>query len=155
MSPRRTYPACLLAIIALAGAGCSDDAPSTAPAAPPTDASLAVAAAKPRPRGAYISGLQLSSTTIAVSPSDEITPFTVTVTNPAQKDVQGISLEGELQPTFNNQPPPSTAFVASCPNPNGILPRGDCTMSNWISPAWKWPGSSGSWPMCRDTPPTA
>ena len=37
-----------------------------------------------------------------------------------------------MQPTFNNQPSPVTAFIASCPNPTGIVPRGDCVMSNWI-----------------------
>lgn len=36
---------------------------------------------------------------------------------------------------MNNQPPaPATAFIAFCPLPNGIVPRGDCTMSNGITP---------------------
>jgi hypothetical protein len=136
MLPRRTHSICLLAIAALVGSGCNDDAPSTAPTVLRTDAAFAIASVKPRPRTVYIADVQLSTLNIPVSPSDEITPFTVTVTNPSPKDVPGISLEGELQPTFNNQPPPSTAFTASCPNPNGIVPRGDCTMSNWIGAAW-------------------
>jgi hypothetical protein len=133
MSPkRRTYSAGLLVFIALAIAACAGDVPSTAPAAIHPDAALAVTAVKPRPRAPYISDVQLSSINIPTSPSDEITPFTVTVTNPGSKDAQGIYLEGELQPTFNNQPSPATAFIASCPNPTGIVPRGDCVMSNWI-----------------------
>ena len=140
MLPRRIYSAYLLTIAAFAGA-CSDDPPSTAPNVVRTDAALAVASAKPRPRTAYIASVELSTLNIPVSPSDEITPFTVTVTNPGPKDIQGISLEGELQPTFNNQPPPSTAFTAACPNPNGIIPRGNCTMSSYIGSAWNvWPG---------------
>ena len=131
---RRTSLAGLLAFIGLAIAGCAGDVPSTAPAAIHPDAALAAAAAKPHPRTPYISDVQLSSIYIPTSPSDEITPFTVTVTNPGSKDAQGISLEGELQPTFNNQPPPlATAFIASCPNPTGIVPRGDCVISNWIT----------------------
>ena len=142
MSPtRRTFSACLFAVVALAGAGCSDDTAPTAPAAAHGSVALGVAAAKPRPRAPYISSLQLSTIYIPTSPSDEITPFTVTVTNPGSKDVLGISLEGELQPTFNNQPPPATSFVASCPNATGVVPRGDCTMSNWIaSGPFLWPG---------------
>ena len=147
MLPRRTYSACLLAVVALAGAGCSDDAPFTAPAVPPTDAALAVAAAKPRPRVAFIADVQLSVITIPITPSDEITPFTVTVTNPGPKDAPGISLEGELQPTFNNQPPPSTAFIAACPNPNGIVPRGNCTMSNWIGSGWNLSPGPGTFTL--------
>ena len=48
----------------------------------------------------------------------------------------GISLEGVLEPTFNNQPPVATAFTAFCPTANGTVPRGDCVMSEWIRP---WP----------------
>ena len=137
---RRTYTASLLALVTL-GAACSADAPPTAPTAIRPTAALAAAAAKPRPRTPYIADLQLSSISIPTSPSDEITPFTVKVTNPTSKDVLGISLEGVLEPTFNNQPPPATAFVATCPNPTGVLPRGDCVMSNWISSgSWIYPG---------------
>ena len=137
---RRTFSACLSAVIALAGAGCSDVAAPTAPAAR-RSAALSVAPAKARPRVPYISSVQLSTIYIPTSPSDEITPFSVTVTNPGSKDALGISLEGELQPTFNNQPPPATAFVASCPNATGVVPRGNCTMSNWIaSGPFLWPG---------------
>jgi hypothetical protein len=134
MSPtRRTLSACLLMIITVS-TGCSDHVTPTAPVATHASVALSVAAAKPRPsRVPYISSLQLSTAYIPTSPSDEITPFTVTVTNPGAKDVQGISLEGELQPTLNNQSPLATSFVASCPNATGVVPRGDCTMSNWIS----------------------
>ena len=89
------------------------------------------AAAKPRARVPYISDLQLSS--IYVSMSGGYTPFTVTVTNPTQKDFPLIYLTGELK-SQNEQPPvPATAFLAYCPYGNGIVPRGDCTMSNGIT----------------------
>ena len=131
---RRTSPAGLLALAALAVAGCAGDVPSTAPAANLPHAALAAAAAKPNARTPYISQLQLGTINIPTSPSDEITPFSVTVTNPGPKDALGISLEGVLEPTFNTQPPPvATAFTASCPNPTGTVPRGDCVMSNWIT----------------------
>ena len=133
---QRPHLACLLAAAMLAGAGCSDDAPSTAPAATPNAASLAVAAAKPNARGPYISTVQLPSPYIQLTPSDEYTPYTVTVTNAGPKDYQLIYLRGELHsPTF---PPVSvSAFLAYCPNPNGVLPRGaTCTMSNGITTGW-------------------
>src|SRR5512138_732397 len=116
----------LFALVAMAGAGCTDHESPTAPVATPGTASLAVNAK--RPRVPYISDLQLSS--IYVSISGGSTPYTVTVTNPSQKDFQSIYLKGELQ-SQNNQPPlPASAFLAYCPNPNGIVPNGDCTMSD-------------------------
>lgn len=128
---RRTRSASLLAVVALAGAGCSDNATPTAPAATRPVAALNSAAAKPRQRVPYISNLQLSS--IYVSLSGGFTPYTVTVTNPSQKDFQSIYLKGELQ-SQNNQPPlPASAFLAYCPSPNGIVPHGDCTMSDGIT----------------------
>ena len=134
MFPNRRTLAGLHAFIAFAAAGCAGDVPSTGPAAIPSGATLAAAAAKPNARTPYISQVQVSTVNIPTSPSDEITPFTVTVTNPGPKDAQGISLEGDLLPTFNNQPPPiATAFTASCPNPTGTVPRGNCVMSNWIT----------------------
>jgi len=129
---RRTiHSACLLAVIALAGAACSDNATPTAPEATPVVAALKPVAEKPRSRVPYISDLQLSS--VYVSVSSGYTPYTVTVTNPSRKDYQSIYLKGELQ-SLNNQPPlPASAFLANCPNPNGIVPHGDCTMSDGIT----------------------
>lgn len=134
MSPNRRASACLLALIALAGMGCSDETSSTAPAVR-SEAAPALSVARPRPRGISISALQLSSTEIPITSSDVITPFTVTVTNPGPKDVAAIYLEGELQPSMNNQPPVTT-FIAACPNPTGVVPRGDCTMTGWTAAQW-------------------
>ena len=68
-----------------------------------------------------------------MSISGGYTPFTVTVTNPSPKDTPMIYLKGELK-SQNNQPPlPATAFLAYCPFPNGIVPSGECTMSNGIT----------------------
>ena len=132
---RRMSPAGLLAFVALSVAGCAQDVPPTAPAANFPDAALAAAAAKPHPRTPYIADVQVGSITIPLSPSDEYTPFTVTVTNPGAKDALGLSLEGVLEPSFNNQPPLATAFTAFCPTPNGTVPRGDCVMNEWITPS--------------------
>jgi hypothetical protein len=128
--PRTTRSAWLLAIVALTSAACNDSPTSVAPTVTQPDAAVLAAAPKPR-RTPYISDIQLSS--IYVSISGGYTPFTVTVTNPGQKDYQLMYLKGELQ-SQNNQPPlPATAFLAYCPNPNGIIPSGTCTMSNGIT----------------------
>ena len=119
----------LCAIVALAGVGCTDHESPTTPVVAPGTASLAVNVK--RPRVPYISDLQLSS--IYVSISGGYTPYTVTVTNPSQKDFQSIYLKGELQSQNNQAPLPASAFLAYCPNPNGIVPNGDCTMSDGIT----------------------
>jgi hypothetical protein len=121
----------LFAFIAMACVGCSDTETFTGPVASRAPAALVAASVKPRPRVPYISDLQLGS--IYVSFSGGYTPFTVTVTNPSQKDFPSIYLKGELQ-SQNNQPPsPATAFLAYCPSPNGIVPHGNCTMTNGIT----------------------
>jgi len=118
------------ALLALAGVGCNDNESPTMPVSQPAVASLAMGA-KPRARVPYISDLQLSS--IYVSMSGGYTPYTVTVTNPSQKDFSSIYLRGELK-SQNEQPPlTASAFIAYCPNPNGIVPNGDCTMSDGIT----------------------
>ena len=133
---QRAGVACLLAAVVLAGAGCSDDAPSTAPPATPNAPLLAVAAAKPNGRAPYITNVQLPSPYIQLTPSDEYTPYTVTVTNPGPKDYQLIYLRGELHsPGFPVVP--VSAFLARCPNPNGVLLRGAvCTMNDGITTGW-------------------
>ena len=125
----RPRPVYLVALLAMATAACSDTV-TTAPAAGRSTAAFGVAA-KPRPRVPYIADLQLSS--IYVSISSGYTPYTVTVTNPSQKDFAGIYLKGELK-SQNEQPPlPASAFIAYCPNPNGIVPKGNCVMSDGIT----------------------
>ena len=53
--------------------------------------------------------------------------------DPSQKDFAGIYLKGELE-SQNDQPPlPASAFIAYCPNPNGIVPKGNCVMSDGIT----------------------
>lgn len=132
MHAPRIRPLYRLAIVALAGVACTDGTTSTAPTATRPVAALSAAPQKPRPRGPYIADLQLSS--IYVSISGGFTPFTVTVTNPGSKDYTMIYLKGELK-SQNNQPPvPASAFLAYCPFPNGIVPRGSsCTMSDGIT----------------------
>src|SRR4029453_19282105 len=135
MRNNKTHSARLLAIVVVAAvAACSDTSPS-APQATPAVAAVNAAPDGARGRAPYISGLQLSS--IYVSITSGYTPFTVTLTNPSLKSVQNIYLKGVLQQ--NNQTPwPATAFLAYCPGPNGIIPPGNCTMSNGIT-AWGSP----------------
>ena len=129
---RAAYLATAFAILTLTGLACSDSGTSTGPAAPAmAPATATLAASKPRPRVPYIADLQLSS--IYVSISGGYTPFTVTVANPTQKDFQSIYLKGELK-SQNEQPPlPATAFLAYCPFANGVVPSGNCTMSDGIT----------------------
>ena len=118
------------ALIALTGAACTDNGPSTGPVVPTRPEVAYTAAARPRPRVPYISDLTLGS--IYVSVTNGYTPFTVTVTNQTRKDFQNIYLMGELR-SQNNEVWPATAFLAYCPGPNGIVPPGSCTMSNGIT----------------------
>ena len=127
----RNYRTHLVYLFGLVGLACREPNTPTAPAATPSAASLAVAAAKPRPRVPYIAALQLSS--IYVSLSGGYTPYTVTVTNPTSKDFQSIYLKGELKSQNNQTPLPASAFIAFCPYANGIVPRGDCVMSDGIT----------------------
>jgi hypothetical protein len=125
-----TRSARLLAFTAAFAAGCADNSTPTAPSATKT-APTNAAFAKGRPRTPYIADMQLSS--IYINMSGGFTPFTVTVRNPTSKDVQGIHLKGELKSQNNMPPTTATAFIANCPVANGVVPRGDCTMSNGIS----------------------
>ena len=116
MHAPRIRPLYRLAIVALAGVACTDGTTSTAPTATRPVAALSAAPQKPRPRGLYIADLQLG------------------LFNPGSKDYTMIYLKGELK-SQNNQPPvPASAFLAYCPFPNGIVPRGSsCTMSDGIT----------------------
>src|SRR5690349_14116609 len=111
----------VLALVTLA-VGCTDSAPTTAPAVARPTAALAVAVK--RPKTPYIADLQLSS--IYVSISGGFTPYTVTVNNDTPKDFSMIYLKGELQSQNNQAPWPASAFIAYCPFANGIVPRGSC-----------------------------
>jgi hypothetical protein len=129
-------PACLLALVALGGAACSDVAATTAPTtrrAAVVNAPLAQlsTAGRAQRRAPYISALELGSVYVSINTGS--TPFTVTVTNPSAKEYGSIFLKGELQSQRNQPPSPATAFVAYCPYPNGVVSAGDCTMSGAIS----------------------
>lgn len=125
----RTYSASLLAVVVAAGAACTDATPS-APTATRAVTALSAAPDGARGRAPYISGLELSSSYVSLT--NGYTAFTVTVTNPSLKSVQNIYLKGVLQQN-NESAWPATAFLAYCPGPNGIIPPGDCTMSNGIT----------------------
>jgi hypothetical protein len=131
MRNHRTRSAGLLAFVVAAGAACSDVSPS-APPSTQAVAALNVAPTAGRGRAPYISDLQLGS--IYVSTTNGFTPFTVTVTNSSEKSVQNIYLKGVLNQ--NGQTWPATAFLAYCPGSNGIIPPGDCAMSNGITGLW-------------------
>ena len=130
---RFARPAWLLGMVAVIGAGCSDsrDPAPTAPSAPHPLAAVDVASTRARQRTPYIASVDLSSVYVSISGGS--TPYTVTITNPGQKDAPLIYLKGELK-SENNQPPvPASAFIAYCPYPNGTVPRGSCTMSDGIT----------------------
>jgi len=124
----------LLTLIALGGGACTNTEPSTGPSVTPRAEVAGASAARQRSRVPYIATLQLSST--FVSTTSGSTPFTVTVTNPTKKDFQDIYLKGELRSQNNPTPVPATAFLAYCPNPNGVVHPGDCAMSNSITGSW-------------------
>jgi hypothetical protein len=121
-----------LTLAAVAGVACSDSPTATSTTQVRELAVSEALAVKPKPRTTHIADLQLSS--IYVSMSGGFTPYTVTVANPTSKDIGNIYLKGELK-SQNNQPPlPASAFLAYCPNPNGVIPRGQsCVMSDGIT----------------------
>ena len=126
---------CALALVGAAVAGCNESPTPTSPTLAldrPAAAIEAAAANKGRPRTLYIGGLQLSS--VYVSLTSGYTPFTVVVTNPTTNSFYNIYLKGEIQAANNQAPYPVSAFLAYCPNPNGVIhPTRNCVMENGIT----------------------
>ena len=122
----------LLTLVMLANSACSNDAPSpVAPGATSTATPIDHASFARTPgRTPYIASLQLASEYVAVNTG--YTPFTVTVTNPTSQDFGLIYLRGELK-AQSGQAVPATAFMAYCPTGGGVVPPGDCVMSNGIT----------------------
>ena len=123
-----------LTIVALTAA-CSDSANTTAPTGvrPVEVFEGGTAATAKASRAPYIANVQLAS--VYVSVTSGYTPVTVTVTNPGTTAYYNMYLKGEIKPQ-NKQPAlPATAFLAFCPNPNGVIYTGSCTMTNGITGA--------------------
>lgn len=120
----------LLSLVLAVGAACTDTTPSAPSVAAPDVATPNAAQSPARGRTPYISSLQLSS--IYVPLTSGYTPFTVTVNNSSLKSLYNIYLKGVVQQD-SQSPWPTTAFLAYCPNPNGVLQPGDCIMSNGIT----------------------
>jgi hypothetical protein len=124
-----------LALVSAAAVGCNDTPAPISPTLTPNRSGAAVEAAaanKARPRSIYIAGMQLSS--VYVSLTSGYTPFTVVVTNPTTNALYNIYLKGEIQSQNNQAPYPVSAFLAYCPNPNGVIPgTRNCVMENGIT----------------------
>ena len=143
LSARPARSAFILAFVALTGTACRDTdvtglGPGTgspAPSSPmdPTPAPIDgpnTSMSRVRNRTPFIASLTLASPYVSVNTG--YTPITVTVTNPTDQQYGMIYLKGEIQ-AGRNKPAPVTAFLAYCPNPNGIVYVGNCTMTNGIT----------------------
>ncbi len=122
-----------LTLIALTAA-CSDTATPTAPAGVrPIEVLEGGAATAKASRTPYIANIQLASVYVSVTAG--YTPVTVTVTNPGSAAYYNMYLKGEIKPRTKLAAQPVTAFLAFCPNPNGVIYTGSCTMTNGITGA--------------------
>lgn len=124
---RKSRSASLFALIALAAPACSD---TTAPAATDASPSASVAAAKPA-RAPYISELHLHSIYIDMGPDGTYdNGYDLTIANPGQK-TDGVYFQAELQQGQYTQDGGGSALY--CAAAAGVLPRGTCTMTWWVS----------------------
>ena len=132
MRSRRIGSICLLAVAALAGAGCSENAPPTAPEAARAVVTPAAAATKPSPRAPYISDLQLHSVYVDMGPDGTYdNGYDVVLTNPGSKTT-GLYLQSELQQ--NQYTVDGGGTIIFCPALDGTLQHGTCRMTFGITP---------------------
>jgi hypothetical protein len=132
MRSRRIGSICLLAVAALAGAGCSENAPPTAPEAARAVVTPAAAATKPSPRAPYISDLQLHSVYVDMGPDGTYdNGYDVVLTNPGSKTT-GLYLQSELQQNQHTMDAGGT--IIFCPALDGVLQHGTCRMTFGITP---------------------
>jgi hypothetical protein len=133
MCTRRISPVCLLTVVALAGAGCSDSAAPTAPEAVRAVVTTAAAVTKPDARAPYISDLQLHSIYVdmgvAGGPYDN--QYDIVLTNPGPKTT-GLYLQSELQQ--NQYTVDAGGTIIFCPALDGVLQHGTCRMTFGITP---------------------
>ena len=123
---------CLLAIAALTGAGCSENAPPSAPEAARAGVTPAAAATKPVPRAPYISDLQLHYPYVDMGPDGTYdNGYDVVLTNPASKTT-GLYLQSELQQNQHTMDAGGT--IIYCAAPDGVLQHGTCRMMLGITP---------------------
>jgi len=128
---RRIRSLCLLAVVALLGAGCSDNAPPTAPEAAQAVVGDGPAAAKAT-RTPYIADLQLHSIYVDIAPDGTYdNGYDVALTNPGPK-TNGLYLQSELQQ--NQYTVDGGGTIIFCPAQDGVLQHGTCTMTSWITP---------------------
>jgi hypothetical protein len=130
MTIRKARSLYLLAVLALAGTGCSDNSsptgPETAQAVPG-----AQAAAKDT-RAPYISDLQLHSIYLDMGPDGTYdNGYDVTLTNPGPKTT-GLYLQSEVQQ--NQYTVDGGGTIIFCPALDGSLLHGTCKMTFGITP---------------------
>jgi hypothetical protein len=133
MRTRKISSVCLLAVVALAGVGCSENAPPTAPEAVRAVSTPAAAATKPDARTPYMSDLQLHSIYVDIgryeSPYDNL--YDVVLANPGPKTT-GLYLQSELQQNQHTMDAGGT--IIFCPALDGALQHGTCSMTFGITP---------------------
>ncbi|HEX3235820.1 MAG TPA: hypothetical protein VHR41_16605 [Gemmatimonadales bacterium] len=116
-----------VALATLAAAACSD---TTAPIHP-GEASTAVAPAAKPARTPYISDFQLHSIYIDIAPDGTYdNGYELTVSNPGQK-TDGVYFQVDLQQGTNIEDGGGSSLY--CSSVAGVLPRGTCRMTWWVS----------------------
>jgi hypothetical protein len=128
---RRIRSLCLLAVAALLGAGCGDNASPTAPETVQADVADGPAAAKAT-RTPFIEDLQLHFIYVDIGPDGTYdNGYDVTLTNPGPKTT-GLYLQSELQD--NQYTVDGGGTIIFCPALDGVLQHGTCKMTFGINP---------------------
>ena len=121
----------LLAVVALAGTGCSDNSSPTEPEAVQAVVTGGQAAGKPA-RAPYISDLQLHSIYVDMGPDGTYdNAWDIVLTNPGSK-ASGLFLQSEIRQ--NQYTVDAGGTVIFCPALDGALAHGTCRMQWTITP---------------------
>jgi hypothetical protein len=122
---------CLLAVVALAGTGCSDTSSPAEPEAVQAVVTDGQAAAK-EPRATYISYFQLHSIYVDMGPDGTYdNGYDLVLTNPGPK-ATGLFLQSEIrQNQYTVDAGGSTIFCSAL---DGVLAHGTCNMLLTIQP---------------------
>jgi hypothetical protein len=121
----------LLAVVALAGTGCSENSSPTEPEAVQAVVTGGQAAGKPS-RSPYISDLQLHSIYVDMGPDGTYdNAWDIVLTNPGSK-ASGLFLQSEIRQ--NQYTVDAGGTVIFCPALDGALAHGTCRMQWTITP---------------------
>ena len=129
---RRTHPLYLVALLALAGAACSDDDRSPTGPAAAEPATIEPAAAPKPPRTPYISDVQLHFPVIDMGPDGTYdNGVDIVLTNPS-KTAQGLYIEATV--SDNHYTVSGGSNWIYCAAAEGTLPRGTCRVMFFVTP---------------------